>query len=200
MSRILVIDTETGGTDPRRHSLLSIAGVVWNAGEIGPSIALEVVEPIVVTDPEALAINRIDLQHHQATGMPSALAAARLEAFVRKAFADELRKGERVVLAGHNVGFDVGFLKRLWEMSALDYDALFSHRVLDLASVVRFLHLADLVDTPNASSSEAFAFFGVEPEEARRHTALGDAAATAALLNALLSLMADTRAKSSATE
>ena len=33
MNRILFIDTETGGVNPNKHSLLSVGLVVWDASE-----------------------------------------------------------------------------------------------------------------------------------------------------------------------
>ena len=49
MTRLLVVDTETGGLDPTRHSLLSFAGVVWEEGEIRGAIKAPPPEPVTST-------------------------------------------------------------------------------------------------------------------------------------------------------
>lgn len=190
MTKLLIVDTETGGTDPERHSLLSIAAVVWEDGRTTAEIEVLVAEPDLTVTAQALEINRIDLvsHFHRAHKPPEALSA--FVAFVRNQFESELAMGQKISLAGHNVAFDVNFLKRLFRMRPADFEALFSHRVLDTASVLRFLSLAHLLPEAATASTEAFKVLGVTIPEAQRHTALGDARATAELLTRLLKLTA----------
>ena len=54
-------------------------------------------------------------------------ALARFETFVAAHFAGELAVGDAIVLAGHNVGFDVGFLKRLCRLARVPWPGTFSH-------------------------------------------------------------------------
>lgn len=188
MTKILVIDTETGGVDPLTHSLLSLAGVVWEDGVGIAEIALDVLEdPLVVTG-RAMEINRIDLGAHAKSALPSPTAARALRSFVEQHFSRELRDGGKVPIAGHNVGFDIGFLKRLGRVSGVELEDIFSHRTLDTAGIVRFLALAQVLPLSDAGSSEAFDYFGISIPEGDRHTALGDARATARLLTCLVSL------------
>jgi DNA polymerase III epsilon subunit-like protein len=188
MAKLLVIDTETGGTDPSAHSLLSVAAVVWAAGEIGARIELLVAEEELTVTPRAMEINRIDLVSHRAMGLRPAEAVAALEAFVREAFHDEFALGEKVVLVGHNISFDVGFLKRLYRQAETDFESTFSHRTLDTASILRFLSLAGLRMAAGAGLTEALAEMGIHVKEDARHSALGDADATALLLTRLIAL------------
>ncbi|MCE9592822.1 MAG: 3'-5' exonuclease [Planctomycetes bacterium] len=185
--KLLVVDTETGGTDPRRHSLLTVGAVVWDQGEIGEELGLRVLERELVVDPEAMAINRIDLAEHHRDALEPRLAAIELVKFVERNFVGS--KGpEPAVVCGHNVAFDVAFLKRLFEQAELPYDKCFSHRTLDTASVLRFLALAGRIPAEWVGSSKAFAHFGIRFSRNARHTATADARATARLLNRLLDL------------
>lgn len=186
MTKLLVIDTETGGVDPALHSLLSIGVVVWNDGELGPECDVAVLEDPLVVTPRAMEINQIDLAHHGRIALSPKDAAARLLGFVREAFALELERGEKVTLVGHNVGFDVAFLKRLFDMAGVAYESTFSHRMLDTASVLKFLALAGRAPADASSSDVAFAHFGVEIPVKARHSATGDARGTARLLTRLL--------------
>jgi DNA polymerase-3 subunit epsilon len=91
---------------------------------------------------------------------------------------------------GHNVGFDIGMLKRLCKLAnAVPFEDLFSHRSLDTMSILRYLHLAGKVPESALSSTGGFDHFGIIVPPADRHTALGDARATAELLNRMLALI-----------
>lgn len=189
MTKLLVVDTETGGIDPDRHSLLSLAAVVWADGRVEGEIEILVGEADVTVTARALEINGIDLVDHARRSVPPAEALAQLLGFVTKHFQVELAAGEQVVLVGHNVAFDVGFLRRLCRLAGAAYPGQFSHRMLDTASVLRFLSLAGFVPAKAVASTEAFAHFGVRIPAELRHTALGDARATADLLTRLVGLV-----------
>jgi len=181
-ARFLVVDTETGGLDPAAHSLLTLAAVVWADGAVGDSLALAIREPNIVAEPRSLEINRVDVEKLKADGLAPAEAVKRLDGFIAAHFGS----GEKPVLAGHNIGFDVGFLKRLYRLAQRDYETAFSHRTVDTAGILRFLSLVGRLDLASGSSTEAFDHFGIAPPEPLRHTALGDALATAALLTKLV--------------
>ena len=192
MTKLLVIDTETGGIDPDRHSLLSIAAVVWDDGRVAGEIEILVGEGDLTVTARALEINRIDLVEHARRAVPPADALSQLLEFVVEHFRPELGIGEQVVLVGHNVAFDAGFLRRLCRLAGAAFPAEFSHRMLDTASVLRFLSLAGFVPASAIASSEAFTYFDVHIPAEFRHTALGDARATAELLTRLLGLIQPT--------
>lgn len=188
MARLFVIDTETGGIDPDVHSILSLAGVVWCDGMLEAELEIKIAEPVMSITGQAMRINRIDLVEHAVDARSPVDAAKRLRAFLRKHFQEELKSGAKITLAGHNIGFDVGFLRRLCRMGAAPFEELFSHRSLDTSSILRFLMLSGRADLRGAGLEEALHQFGIVVPEASRHTALGDARATAALLNALIEM------------
>lgn len=189
MTKLLVIDTETGGIDPDRYSILSIGLIVWEDGILKAELEVLIAEPDFVVTPRALEINRIDLVSHSKRAVPPAAAMGAIENFLNQHFQSERALGEKIILAGHNVSFDIAFFRRLCRLAAADFDALFSHRVLDTASILRFLALAGQVPDATAASSNAFAHFNVALSELERHTAIGDAKATGQLLTALIALV-----------
>ena len=188
MSRLLVIDTETGGLDPERHSILSLGAVVWADGKLGETFEVRIVEPEISVEPEAMAVNRINLEEHQVRGQSPPEAVRRFLAFLDRNFGPADTR-EKIDLVGHNIMFDVGFLRRLLRICGGSLSDFFSHRYLDTAGIVRFLILAKKVSMSGASSNQAFEYFGVSVPPNARHTALGDAIATAKLLNALLGVL-----------
>jgi len=212
--RLLIIDTETGGLDPRKNAILEVAGVVWErnpgqAGRILGKFRYAVHDPDGVCEPRALEINGIDPTRNN--GMSPELVVALIEDFIRVVYFGGKfpvdPRDQKTVLGGHNVGFDVGFLKRLYDLADRPrgffgffkrlyrlvvprnshdsrYEQVFSHRLIDTCGVVRYLVLAGALPLEGAGSQEAFEYFGISPKEA--HTALGDAEATAKLLDKLI--------------
>src|SRR5260370_29835723 len=188
MAKLLVIDTETAGLDPQRHSMLSLGAVIWENGNIGDSFDVLIAEPEICVDPDAMLVNRINLDEHCAHASAPGEATLRFLSFLEQNFG-KVDAREKVDLVGHNVGFDVGFLDRLLQFSGVRVEQLFSHRYLDTASIIRFLILANKVSLSGASSTEAFEYFGVAIPPHARHTALRYAKATAQLLNKLLDVL-----------
>jgi DNA polymerase-3 subunit epsilon len=99
------------------------------------------------------------------------------------------------MLAGHNVAFDVAFLKRLYRLAGVSYPDFYSHRLLDTASLGLFFILSGHLPSGVAKSDELFAYFQIPFDRDRRHSALGDARATAQLINAFLKMARDKNEK-----
>jgi DNA polymerase III subunit epsilon len=187
MTKLLVIDTETGGLDPLQHSILSLAAVVWEDKQIIDSMEIKIWEgdDVVVTTPQALAINKIDLTELARTGLTPSAAVAQLMEFVGKHFS--LNSYNDAILVGHNVGFDVGFSKRLFRLAGVNWPKVFGHRTIDTSIVLQFLIIATGFPLKTPNSKEAFEFFGVTPKNA--HTAIDDAMATAEMFTKIIGLM-----------
>ena len=188
--KLLILDTETGGLDPEKHSILQVGAILWelDAPIVGqPVFEQKIIEMPCNVDPEALAVNGIDIARHRQVALTPGEA---LHGFKR--WLDQHFDEEKVVLGGHNIGFDVSFIRRLYrvcygEDGAKLYEERFSHRTLDTASIARFLIMAGLVPVQDPKSNSLFEHFGVSPE--RPHDALEDAIATARLLNKLLEVV-----------
>ena len=180
--RILFIDTETGGLDPGKHSLLSLGMVAWEEREIIDSREILINDGILNATGEALFINKIDLEVHKQTALSSSDALAEIFSFINKHFPSQ----QSITLAGHNVHFDINFLSAFLSRNNKAFSDYFSHRIIDTSSILYFLYLAGKINKRAVSSDAAFDLFEIEVEG--RHTALGDAIATAKLFNKLLQL------------
>lgn len=184
MSKILVIDTETGGLSAEKNSILSFAAVVFENLVATNEIEVYVKEDDIQVTPKAMEVNKIDLKWLRANGKSPVEALSLLEKFVVDNFGTE-----KVSPAGHNVGFDVRFMQRLFRLAGKNYDDMFSHRTLDTAAVLRFLSMTGKIDMKTASADEAFKYFKIEISPDKRHTALGDAKATAEMLTKLAAIV-----------
>ncbi|MEN8249381.1 MAG: 3'-5' exonuclease [Bacteroidota bacterium] len=180
--RLLFIDTETGGLDPNKHSLLSLAMVVWEDMEIIASQELLINDGVLSVTEEALSINKIDIEKHMQSAILPSLAIEKILLFISKHFPQQ----RKITLAGHNVQFDVNFLKVFFSQNNENFNKFFSHRIIDTSSILYYLYLAGQLKHKAISSDEAFDLFEIKVEG--RHTALGDAIATAKLFTQLLYL------------
>lgn len=192
--RFAVIDTETGGLDPNEHSILSLAVVLWEDGGITGKFQVVIREPNMRTTLEALKINGFTQDILEAEGVSPLTAVMSLKNFLA---ANEWR--QRVTLAGHNVAFDVGFLRRLCRLGGMtpkEYGTLFSHRSLCTQTLALALEATGRCVFGSTSLDALCKYFGIvirEGGEQGRHDALEDATATAKLLTAELALIRDPR-------
>ncbi len=180
--RLLFIDTETGGLNPKKHSLLSIGMAVWQDSEIIDSQEVLINDGKLSVTEEALSINKIVIEKHKLSAIPPRKAIDEILSFLTTHF-PETRK---ITLAGHNVHFDIDFLKLLFYQNNEDFSEFFSHRIIDTSSILYYLYLAGHIKHRAISSDDAFELFGIKVEG--RHTALGDAIATAELFTQLVKL------------
>ena len=180
----LVIDTETGGLNCKKNSILSIAGVVWQPrGGITKLFDLYIKEPDMNVEEKALKINKIDLNVVNEQGYSPFEAVRHIKMALDNRFGHHRKP---IQLVGHNVSFDLGFIKRLYRLAGQDFYIDFRNRALDTCSILQFLMISGKVKGFRASADVLFESAGVKIAENDRHTAMGDALATAQSLDILL--------------
>lgn len=183
MSRLLFIDTETGGTDPAKHSLLSVGIVVWD-NQLGECFSDEYrlkSKEYHITK-SAQRINKII--DPDSTNAVSGKTIIEKISRIKKEYFTEYNG---IPLAGHNTQFDVSFLKKMYKDNHRSYEKSFSHRIVDTYSIIKFLCDTKVIETSISSSAQAFKYFGISVDG--RHTALGDAQATMQLYEKMLQLI-----------
>ena len=170
----LFLDTETGGLDPSSHSLLTLGLVVGDATGLKDQLELAIRHEPYVVSGGGMKVNRIDLAAHHETALSPEAALEALDAFLDRHFEREAS----LTLVGHNIAFDRAFLGAFLASQHRDLEPRFHHRCVDTFAVAAALRDAGRLNIPKLSSDALFAHFQVEPPEALRHTALGDAVAT----------------------
>lgn len=190
MTKLAIIDTETGGLDPTEVSILTAAIAIWDDGNITDSIEVKIKEPNIVAEQRALDINRIDLKDIEANGLSPKDSVDTLNTFLLTHFPTcKLNNQDRVILVGHNVGFDVGFFKRLYKLGDGDFGSIYSYRSIDTSTLLRFFSLCGKIDLKSGGMHDALVYFGIPMKEEDMHTAIGDAIATGHLLTKLMELV-----------
>ncbi|WP_181706992.1 DUF294 nucleotidyltransferase-like domain-containing protein [Chthonobacter rhizosphaerae] len=162
----VVLDTETTGLDPARARLLQIGAVTIAGGQLRADETFEtLVDP---GEPIPAASTRVHgIDDRTVAGAPAAAAALeRLESWI----------GGRLVI-GHSVGFDLAILKR--EAQRFDRPPPLL-RALDTRLLARIAN----PNLPDVSLEVLASWLNLEISG--RHTALGDARATAAIFLALV--------------
>jgi len=182
-NKLLFIDTETGGRNAEKHRLLSIAFVIWEEGKITNKIELLTNNTKLAVEKSALDVNKINLREHAKVALSEDNAVLLIKKFLSKNFFP----GEIITLAGHNVSFDADFLKALFSRTNVSYDKYFSHRSVDTSAILHFLYLSGKMPIKSISSTDAFKLFNIKVKG--RHSAMGDATATAELFSKLIKLV-----------
>jgi DNA polymerase-3 subunit epsilon len=179
---LVVIDLETSGINPFRHEVLSVAIV-----------------PLILPEPPCVVYVRSqEIQWSQFAkknfknfssvwdekAVPAVTAFETIEQYVTQTFGQD-----NVTAIGHNVGFDMAFLRKLAYLAGRDELPRISHRALDTHTMLYMLYLKGQLPESALSSDGAFEYFGITIPEGDRHTALGDALATRELVLKLFELM-----------
>jgi DNA polymerase-3 subunit epsilon len=183
MTSLIWIDTETGGLDPKTDALLSVGLVLWKDGQVQDETEILIDAAGLRCTDQAMAVNRIDLDWHHDQSITRSEAAARI--------ADWCERIKRPILCGHNVGFDIGFVRPLFTAEA--WRKTFSHKTIDTMQILAFLGHAGLIPEGIGKLDQAMAQFGITMPPSERHTALADARATAHLYTAMLKLARERR-------
>jgi DNA polymerase-3 subunit epsilon len=182
----LVVDTETGGLNSDTTSILSIAGVVWEPQKkIKPLFDFYICEDEIITEERALQVNKIDLAVVKQEGLSPSEAVIEIKKKLDKRFGPDRKP---IMLVAHNAPFDVGFIKRLYKLAKQDYYADFYSRALDTCSILHYLMILGKVQGYRASADVLFEATSVKIPKKDRHTAKGDALATARALEKLLAM------------
>lgn len=191
--KILVIDTETGGLDPEVNAICSLAAVVLHEGSPDGAMHVLINDVEGELEPAALGINGYSRETLQTYGVSPAAAVEALEQFL---LFHDMRLPRKVILAGQNTKFDIGFLQRLYLLAGReDYGQTFSRRYLDLMAAGELLYQAGRIDLQDGSASldSICKAVGVPlRREGGVHNALEDAEATARALSRTIQMIKHT--------
>jgi len=187
LGKIFWADTETTGLDPKRNSLIELAGIIEIDGEIKEDIRL-LFRPIGgrSINPEALKTNGRTLK--ELAGFPAPWEGVlNLKKTLGK-YVDKYDPNDKFVVAGYNVGFDVGFIRETFLYCGDKYyGSWFFNTPLDVWTVVAFFVGFMKLRLPNYKLGTVCKHFGVKLKDA--HTALADIYATRALCRRLLRII-----------
>jgi len=181
-TRLIVIDTETGGFDPSKNALLSVAAVDSLDNEAFTAIIKP--NPEWLCEPEALAKNGFTLDFLEKNGRP--------ELDVMQDLALWLGTRRFSVMAGCNVAFDRDFLRAAFARNFLTWPM---GKMVDLQAAAWLAYEADALalpvgkdGQPRLSLDHIAAALGFS-RSGKTHNALEDALMTLACFHRLRRLV-----------
>ena len=181
--RLLFIDTETGGINEKENSLLSIALICWENKKVLDKTEFFIKEKEYNVTEIAMKINQLDLEVVKKRGLEKQEVVEKINEFIKKNF-----NNEKAVLCGHNINFDIRFLKELYNKVGKDYEEFISYRSLDTASIFRFLSIVGKFNGAEVNSLDgAIKHFNLSFDN--RHTAMGDIEKTVEVFNNLIDVV-----------
>ncbi|MBF0501469.1 MAG: 3'-5' exonuclease [Candidatus Riflebacteria bacterium] len=184
-SKVFWFDTETGGVDPVKNEIITLAGKMEIAGEIADVIDIKIrpSSPEAVSD-EALSVN--GLTREQIMAFPPAKDAYNaLLSFLGK-YISKFDKTDKAAMAGYNVHFDQEFLRALFRrMNDKYFGSWFNNDPIDPLPVLRWLKNCGIIQLPNFKLATACEYFGISLTNA--HDAQADITATRELVLKLAS-------------
>ncbi len=114
--KVFWMDTETSGTDPKKHGLIQIGYIIeidYKVKATG-NIFIDPTEYGKELDPEALKYNGITPAEIEEKSIPINEVWKELHK-VLGAYVDRYDRNDKFVVGGHNVQFDIDFLQALWD-------------------------------------------------------------------------------------
>jgi DNA polymerase-3 subunit epsilon len=190
---IFFVDTETTGANPFLNDPLSVA-LVPLVDEL-PSFLVHIRPPqLRWSEYGAKNFAKFEAEWH-ATAVPPSEAVAQIEAYLR-----QILRGDQATLIGHNVGFDLSFIRKLAALAGKEQVEGISHRTIDTHTLLYLAWLMEKVPMHALSSDGALSFFNVGMPDSIRHTALGDAQAAKAIFSKILRLLRNDAAHSNSQD
>lgn len=182
----IVLDVETGGLNPKEHSILEISGILWKPGKvIKPIFDTYICEENISCIPKAMEINQIDLNKVKQLGKSPNEAVKSIRKKMDTVLGPE-RKPTKII--AHNSSFDYGFLQRLYNLANENINEDFYGRTVDSASILEFLMLVNHVGGNRASADVLFETTNNQLKNNERHRSYYDALATAKSMEALFNV------------
>lgn len=187
---MIVVDIETTGLDPQRHSLASIGALDYSCPSNRFYSECQV-EPGMEIDPQALAINGFTEEQLRD---PTKMTAHEL---VRRFIAWFEPIADRT-FAGENPSFDLSFVRETAKRAGAEFHA--GHRTVDLHTLCYSVHMVRGLALPldknrsRISLDYTLGFLSFEPEP-KPHNALTGAVLEAKCFSELLRMLrAETQA------
>jgi DNA polymerase III epsilon subunit-like protein len=180
--RRVIFDTETGGFDAEVNAVLSAGLVLWEDGKIVDTLEIKIRDDKGICTPDALRVNRINLQEHFKTALLPPAAVDNITAWLAK---NQFGMSERVELCGHNMAFDVPFLKRLYRMASRNYNNQYSYTMRCTMTLATMMKEAGVLLVRDVRLQTLMDYFGIHAS-GDLHSALVDAIGTAKVYTKLI--------------
>ena len=184
---LLILDTETGGTDPNIHSLMEIACIVLKNNKI-----VKKYTSLLKSNNGKYVCNDFARKMHGITDEELNMFGKFPIDIIKdlKEIQKTYFNNEPMTIVAHNASFDIPFVKKMFSENVgtltstvnnneLDYNNMFSRNVIDTATMALILRLQNKLPFDRCSLDNILTFYNIKQKVNLRHTALFDATQTA---------------------
>ena len=143
MTKLLFLDTETTGLDPKRHDVIQIAGVIEDTCRTFEPVQFEInMQPFDYESisKEALAANNTTIEQLQTYQTPKEGIKQLIGIFDK--FIDRYNKEDKFVVVGYRTQFDVDFLRETFAKAGEKYfGSYISGYSIDVYELLKFFNV-----------------------------------------------------------
>lgn len=191
MSRYICFDTETTGLQ-NSCNLLTAHFIVLNKNlELIDSLDLKIKYPFYTVYAKALEVNKINLVEHDKDPQSLFISDANLKL---TNFLQKNRGQFRYIPVGHNINFDIQFIKSSKLLSEEDYTKYMSSNHLDTLTIANFLKMSGfLPSTQPLNLTSLCKFLNISIDTNSTHNAEYDIKMTIELLKIFKEKLKDSK-------
>lgn len=168
--RMMLIDCETTGKYYFKNQILDLAILCIEQGEVIGELEIQIKHKEYLIDPEAMAINGINLIEHEATAVTTDIAVDQIIEFF-----EEYKQDDYPIMVGQNVKFDIEFLKKLFESEyeLENFKELIGYKQLDIMQLALIKNIEGKLKLESQSLDSILKALNIPITEGR-HTAYID--------------------------
>jgi DNA polymerase III alpha subunit (gram-positive type) len=128
-SNFLIMDFETGGLSPRKNPATEFAGVWVESSDLSTIASYEtLIKPYdnnLMYEKEALNLTGLSIERMVDEGQDVKMVVETIVKNSELANKDKQR-GKKLIVVGHNIQFDIGFLQQIFKYAKVDMSKYFS--------------------------------------------------------------------------
>ena len=186
MAKLLFLDVETTGTDPARHGIVQLSGIIEIDGIEKERFDYRLKPfPGDLFNPEALKVNGLTME--QIRGFEEPLTVYQEFKVMIFKYIDRYDKKEKFHIVGYNSRFDDSFLRRLFE-KCLDkfYGSYFWWPAIDVSNMAALKCINSRYEFKNFKLITVAKAAGIEIDPNKLHDAMYDVNITKELFYLLI--------------
>lgn len=163
--KLLWLDTETTGLNKEKCDIIQVAGIIIVDGEEKERFNFHC-QPVnwEYVEPVALETTNMTVDKLKEFPLPQELYTNLIK--VLNKYIDKYDKNDKFFIAGHNVQFDVEFLRNFFlKMGDKFFGSYFQYKTVDLMAFCTILHAAGLLNLTSWKLDEIAKYLGVPTDE-----------------------------------
>lgn len=163
--KLLWLDTETTGLNKDKCDIIQLSGIVIIDGEEKERFNFYC-QPVNWENIEPVALEKTNMTIEKLKTFPMPQELYTNFRNILDKYIDKYNKGDKFYLAGHNVQFDLDFVKTFFnKMGDAYFGSYFWYRTVDLMALSTILHTAGLINLTSWKLDEIAKYLEIPVDE-----------------------------------